>query len=231
MQEYIQTLTGIFWQLIRDGVRMTLYLTVDAYLLALGIGLIAALAAVSRNSIPWLRFLFRRGSALYVDVIRGIPLLVQIIYAYYVIFPTLERLRIIPQIPLFLTAVISVGVCYGAYLAEIIRAGIESIHRGQMEAARSLGMTYLQAMRYVILPQAARRILPPLGNEFIAMLKDTSIVSVIAMRELTRAGREIITVNFMTIEVWTMVAFLYLVITTAFSYILRRAERRMGISD
>ena len=114
--------------------------------------------------------------------------------------------------PIF-TAIAGLAICYGAYMSEIYRAGIQSIPKGQMEAARSLGMTHFQSMRCVILPQAVRVVLPPVGNEFIALLKDSSLVSVVAVADLTRRGREFMAVHFNPIEVWTMVALIYLVMT------------------
>jgi polar amino acid transport system permease protein len=111
------------------------------------------------------------------------------------------------------TAIIGLSVCYGAYMSEIYRAGIQSIPRGQIEAARSLGMTHFQSMRHVILPQAVRVVLPPVGNELVALLKDSCLVSVVAVADLTRRGREFMAVHFNPIEVWTMVALLYLVMT------------------
>jgi polar amino acid transport system permease protein len=110
-------------------------------------------------------------------------------------------------------AILGMTVCYGAYMSEIYRAGIQSIPKGQMEAARSLGMTRFQAMRHIILPQAIRVVLPPVGNEFIALLKDSSLVSVVAVTDLTRRGREYMSTHFNPIETWTMVALIYLVMT------------------
>ena len=127
--------------------------------------------------------------------------------------------------PIF-TAILGLAVCYGAYMSEIYRAGIQSIPRGQMEASRSLGMTYFQSMRHIILPQAVRVILPPVGNEAIALLKDSSLVSVVAVADLTRRGREFMSVNFNPIEVWTMVALLYLVMTLFLSRIVAWIEKR-----
>jgi polar amino acid transport system permease protein len=123
------------------------------------------------------------------------------------------------------------GINSGAYVTEIFRGGIQSIERGQMEAARSLGLSYLQAMRYIILPQAFKRILPPLGNEFIAMLKDSSLASTIAIAELMRVGREITSRTFRSFEVLAVVALMYLAITLPLSLIVRYTERRMSVSD
>jgi polar amino acid transport system permease protein len=160
-------------------------------------------------------------ATLYVEIVRGIPLLVQLIWWYFA-FPV-----VIQQIGRWLniaamtnyqsnaifTAITGLVFCYGAYMSEIYRAGIQSIPKGQTEAARSLGMTHFQSMRHVILPQAIRVILPPVGNEFIALLKDSSLVSVVAVADLTRRGREFMAVHFNPIEVWTIVALLYLVMT------------------
>jgi polar amino acid transport system permease protein len=123
--------------------------------------------------------------------------------------------------------IIGLAIGYGAYLAEVYRSGIESIHRGQMEAARSLGMTYMQAMRHVILPQAIRRILPPLGNDFIAMLKDSSLVSVIALRDILRRGREHVSRTFLSLETYAVVALVYLVFTLILSKLVAMMEDRM----
>ena len=126
-------------------------------------------------------------------------------------------------------AVIGFVVCYGAYMSEIYRAGIQSIPRGQMEAARSLGMSYFQALRYIILPQAFRVILPPVGNEFIALLKDSSLVSVVAVTDLTRRGREFMAQTYMPIETWFMVALLYLILTLASARVIEWVEKRIRI--
>ena len=123
-------------------------------------------------------------------------------------------------------AVAGLTVCYGAYVSEIFRAGIEAIPRGQMEAARSLGMNYFQSMRFVILPQAVRIILPPVGNEFVALLKDSSLVSVVAVADITRRGREFMSKTFMPLETWLMVALLYLVMTLFFSRLVAYIERK-----
>ncbi|RLC80270.1 MAG: amino acid ABC transporter permease, partial [Chloroflexi bacterium] len=135
----------------------------------------------------------------------------------------LVELRLSP----FVAAVSGLSICYGAYMSEIFRAGIESIPKGQMEAARSLGMSYFQAMRYVILPQAFRVILPPVGNEFVALLKDSSLVSVLAVSDLTRRGREYMARTFESLETWTMVALIYLFLTLFFSRLVRIMESRM----
>jgi polar amino acid transport system permease protein len=173
-------------------------------------------------------------STLYVEVIRGIPMLVIVLYMGFAITPAFRELssnwptgeidlRGLPA------AIIGLAFGYGAYLAEVYRAGIESIPRGQMEAARSLGMSYFEAMRHVILPQAIRVILPPLGNDFIAMLKDSSLISVIALPEILQQGRLWISRNFRAFEGYNTVAMLYLVMTLMLSLMVRYIERRTAI--
>lgn len=200
---------------VRDGIAVTVLITVAAFVLVLVLGLFGGLGRLSRS-----RFIYT-AATFYVEVVRGIPLLVQLIWWYFafpvVIQQTGRWLGISAlenyQANAVFTAILAMTVCYGAYMSEIYRAGIQSIPRGQMEAARSLGMTYFQAMRHVILPQAVRIVLPPVGNEFIALLKDSSLVSVVAVSDLTRRGREFMATHFNPIEVWTMVALLYLVMT------------------
>lgn len=198
------------------GALMTVELTVLAILFGTILGLIAALFKLSENKI-----LFYIAN-LYTYVIRGTPLLLQLYFVYYGL----------PQFGItlapFPAAVISMSICAGAYIAEIIRAGIESIDKGQMEAARSLGMTYLQAMKRIIIPQAYKRMLPPMGNEFIALLKSSSLVSTIAMVELLRTARQIEAATFKTIEIYFAAGCIYLIMTSLFTYIFNRLERRLA---
>jgi len=207
-----------FWNIllfVRDGVVVTVIITVAAFILVLLMGLIGSLGRLSRNP-------FIYGVAtLYVEIVRGIPLLVQLIWWYFAFPVVIQKIggwlniSFIAnyQANAIFTAIIGLSVCYGAYMSEIYRAGIQSIPRGQIEAARSLGMTHFQSMRHVILPQAVRVVLPPVGNELVALLKDSCLVSVVAVADLTRRGREFMAVHFNPIEVWTMVALLYLVMT------------------
>ena len=207
-----------FWDIllfVRDGVAVTALITISSFALTLIVGLIGGLGRLARN--PFLHGI----ATLYVEIVRGIPLLVQLIWWYFA-FPAVVQqigewlhISVIANYqsnPIF-TAIIAITVCYGAYMSEIYRAGIQSIPKGQIEAARSLGMTHFQSMRHVILPQAVRVVLPPVGNEFVALLKDSCLVSVVAVADLTRRGREYMAVHFNPIEVWTMVALLYLVMT------------------
>ena len=157
----------------------------------------------------------------YVDFIRGTPLLVQIFLVYFAL-PNIIGSRVDP----FVAAISACSINSGAYVAEIFRAGIQSIDKGQMEAGRSLGMTWAQTMRYIIMPQAFKRIIPPLGNEFIAMLKDSSLVSVIGFEELTRRGQLIIARTYASFEIWMAVAIIYLIMTFAVARFTGYLERR-----
>lgn len=200
------------------GLWTTLWISGVASVLALVIGLLTGLCRVSKN-------LTLRGlAAIYVEFIRGTPLLVQIFIAYFFIGTVFNLNRNV-------SGVGALAIFAGAYVAEIVRAGIQSIPRGQMEAARSLGMSVFQAMIYIILPQAFRRILPPLAGQFISLIKDSSLVSVIAITDLTKSGREIITSTFATFEVWLTVAAMYLVVTSLMSQMVFYLERRFSASD
>lgn len=201
------------------GATVTLRITSLSIALGLCIGIVAGLCRVWPNS------LLRTLSGVYIEVIRGTPLLVQIFLVYF----GLPALGI--NLDPFLAGVIAMGINSGAYVGEIVRGGIESIAKGQMEAALSLGMTWRQAMYYVILPQAFVRILPPLGNEFIALLKDSSLVSTIAIAELTRTGQIIITRTFKSFEIWSGVALFYFLMTYAISRIVRFSEERLRYSE
>lgn len=168
----------------------------------------------------------------YIDFIRGTPLLVQIFIIYFGI-PNLLRVLTGQQYPIhaYAAGILACGINSGAYVAEIVRAGIQSIDRGQMEAARSLGMNHRQAMRFIIMPQAFKRIIPPLGNEFIAMLKDTSLLSAIGIEELTRQGQLYIAATAAPFPVYAGVLLMYLVMTLVISRFVALLERRYAVSD
>lgn len=197
------------------GAAVTVEITVVSVAVGFLIGLVVGVARISR--VKALRIL----AAVYADCIRGTPLLVQIFLIYFAL-PMLTGHRIEP----FAAAVMACGINSGAYVSEIFRAGIQAIDPGQMEAGRSLGLTWMQTMRYIIIPQAVKTILPPLGNEFIAMLKDSSLVSVIGFEELTRRGQLIIAQTYATFEIWLSVALLYLTMTLAISRLVAYLERR-----
>ena len=198
--------------------------TVQISALSVGFGLLIGMfVGMARLSKVWF---VKTLAALYVDFIRGTPLLVQIFLIYFAL-PLVVGQRIDP----FIAAITACSVNSGAYVAEIFRAGIQSIDKGQTEAGRSLGMTWAQTMRYIILPQAFKRIIPPLGNEFIAMLKDSSLVSVIGFEELTRRGQLIIARTYGSFEIWLTVAFIYLVMTFTISRLVDYLERRYKTDD
>jgi polar amino acid transport system permease protein len=199
-----------------DGVLVTFQVTLMSIALSLVIGLIAGLGRLSKNPI------FNGIASLYVEVIRGIPLLVQLFYIYF-------ALGRVVNLSAITCAVIAMSICYGAYIAEIIRAGIDAVPDGQTEAARSLGMTPFQTMCYVILPQAVKTILPPVGNEFVALLKDSSLVSILAVSDLLRRGREFASQSFDYFEAYTMVALFYLVITLILSKLVGIMEEKINV--
>ena len=200
------------------GLWITLKISALSLVFALLLGLVAGLGRVSSNPAA-----FNLATS-YVEIIRGTPLLVQIFIFYFFIGTVLN-------LSAMTAGVAALTVFTGAYVAEIIRAGIEAVPRGQMEAARSLGMSYAQAMRYVILPQAFKKTLPPLAGQFINLIKDSSLVSIIAITDLSKAGREVVSSTFSPFEVWFTVAAMYLVLTGALSYAVRRLERRLAIGD
>lgn len=217
------------------GVLQTLKVTLIAVAIGCILGLFGGMGRLSKN-----RFL--RGLATcYVDFVRGTPLLVQLFIVYFGLPPVIQEFKIFlatsfalgpftstSHIPPFVAAVAACSINSGAYVSEIFRAGIQSIEKGQQEAALSLGMTPKQAMRHIILPQAFRRVIPPLGNEFIAMLKDTSLLICIGYAELTRQGQLIIGTTFRPFEIWFTVAFLYLIMTLSISRLVDYTEKRLG---
>lgn len=214
-----------------EGIGVTFLVTVISFLIVLVLGLIGGLGRLSKNKI------ISGLSSVYVELVRGIPLLVQLLFWYFA-FPSVIQAfgKSIHYAPFenYLAnpvgmAILGLTFCYGAYMSEIYRAGIQSISKGQMEAARSLGMSYFEAMRYVIIPQAIRVIMPPVGNEFISLLKDSSLVSVVAVADLTRRGREFMAANFIPIETWSMIALLYLVMTLLSARVVNWIEHRTRI--
>ncbi len=213
---------------VSDGVVVTITMTLISFALVLVIGLLVALARMSRLK------LLSGLMTVYVDVIRGIPVLVQLFFWYFAFPSILIQLGTSLHSPALtgykanpnVMAIMGLTICYAAYMSEVYRAGIQSIHKGQMEAARSLGMNYFQSMRYVILPQAVRVILPPVGNEFITLLKDTSLVSVVSVSDMVRRGREFMAANFISIQPWIMVSLLYLIMTLLASRLINYLERR-----
>ncbi len=209
------------------GMWLTLKVSFISIIFGVIIGMLTGLARISDN--PALKW----SAITYIEIIRGSPLLVQIFIWYFVLgtlINTILSKQGIPSIPPLWFGVAALACFAGAYVAEIVRAGIQSIHRGQTEAARSLGMTYPQTMRHVILPQAMRRIIPPLAGQFISLIKDSSLLGIIAIRELTKATREVVTVSLQPFELWFVCALLYLILTFTFSMFLQYLERRATAS-
>jgi polar amino acid transport system permease protein len=207
------------------GLWITLQISVMATVFGVIIGIISGLMRISDN--PALKWT----AIVYVELIRGSPLMVQILIWYFVLGTLINDLLAaygIGQIPAFWYGVASLACFAGAYVSEIVRAGIQSIHKGQTEAARSLGMSYAQSMRYIILPQALRRILPPLAGQFISLIKDSSLLGIIAIRELTKAAREAVTATLQPFEVYILLGLLYLVLTFTLSMYVQHLERRMA---
>jgi polar amino acid transport system permease protein len=231
--------------LILAGILMTLFITVVAYSVAIVLGLIVGLARVSQNVVVY------NVASFYVEIIRGIPMIVLLMAVAFVgtssIVNTINglgewlvslnlgiggRLAALStrDINMMWRGILALGIGYGAFSAEIFRAGIESIEKGQMEAARALGMSYFQAMRYIILPQAIRRVLPALGNDFVAMLKDSALVSILGVREMTQLNRLYINSTFNYVQGFAVLSFLYLTMTILLSRGVRLMERRMSRS-
>ena len=206
--------------LLLAGAGVTIEITAIAVGLGFVFGLITSVCRLSGVKI--LNIL----AVCYVNIIRGTPLLVQIFLIYFAL-PMIIGERINP----FVAAVAACSVNSGAYVAEIFRAGIQSVDKGQMEAGRSLGLSWMQTMRYIILPQAFKHVIPPLGNEFISMTKETSLVSVIGFEELTRRGQLIIAKTYGSFEIWRTCAFIHLVMTFTIAQLVSYLERRFATDD
>ena len=241
-----QFLTNDLYTLILSklvkGISTTIFVTMIAFSVAILLGLIAGLGRLSKNPIV------SNIATLYVQVIRGVPILVQLFYVAFVLTPAFFTalnalgnwflpmlgpdnfmLKASTQdVSLLGRAVIALAMAYGGFEAETFRAGIQSIGKGQMEAARSLGMSYFDAMRYVILPQAFRRILPPLGNDFVSMLKDSSLVSALGVRDVTQEARLYVSASFRYPETYNSLAFVYLSMTILLSLGVKWLENRMS---
>lgn len=234
------------FSVIKAGILVTITTSITAYCIALAIGLVVSMARISKNMI------FRNLAIMYIEIIRGIPMLVLIFFIAYVGVPSIvNNVNAIGQaiigtnpiladklndfnvqnIPMNIRAVTALSITYGAFLAEIFRAGIQSVGKGQMEAARSLGMNYSQAMRHVILPQAIRNVLPALGNDFVAMVKDSSLVSILAVRDITQIAKLYAGRTFRFREAYATLAVLYLTMTVSLSMLLKFFEGKMRKND
>ena len=205
-------------QLLLYGAWMTIKITAVAVSCGFIIGLIVSLARMSNF------ILIRLIAKCYVDIIRGTPKRVQIFMIYFAL-PQIIGMRIDP----YVAAVAACSINSGAYVSEIFRAGIQSVDKGQMEAGRSLGLTWWQTMRHIIIPQAFKASIPPLGNEFIAMLKDSSLVSVIGFEELMRRGQLIIAKTYAATEILGTVAIIYLCMTLPISRLVAYLERKYNV--
>ena len=213
--------------ILMQGLWLTLKVSIIAIVFGILIGLFVGIARISSN--PALKW----SAITYIEFIRGSPLLVQIFIWYFVLGTLINNMLVrkgIGQIPPLWFGVAALACFAGAYVAEMVRAGIQSIHFGQIEAAKSLGMTYVQSLRYIILPQALRRILPPLAGQFISLIKDSSLLGLIAIRELTKATREVITTSLQPFELWFVCAILYLVLTFSLSMFVQYLERRTQVT-
>lgn len=206
--------------LLLAGAGVTIEITAIAVALGFIFGLITSVCRLSGVKI------LQVIAVCYVNIIRGTPMLVQIFLIYFAL-PMVIGERINP----FVAAVAACSINSGAYVSEIFRAGIQSVDKGQMEAGRSLGLSWMQTMRYVIMPQAFKHVIPPLGNEFISMTKETSLVSVIGFEELTRRGQLIIAKTYGSFEIWLTVAAIYLVMTLTIARLVSYLERRFATDD
>lgn len=239
----------LFWRVLSDdtytqvlstlsrGIMITIVVTLIAYFGACVLGLALAMAALSRSI--WLR----QASRLYVEVMRGIPIIVLLLYVAFVLAPALvafwnwatgplgwEPIRG-RDFPLLWRAVVALTLAYASFLAEVFRAGLQSVDKGQIEAAEALGLNRWQRFRHIVFPQAFRTILPPLGNDFVAMVKDSSLVSVLGVTDITQLGKVTAAGNFRYFETYNVVALIYLTMTIGLSLILRRLEKRLRAKD
>ncbi len=217
--EYDPIATKNVWKMgpLLNGLMVTLKISGLSAILAFAIGILLAFMRIS--SFQFLKDI----ATVYITVIRGTPLLVQIFIFYFIVATIFDLER-------FLAGALSLGIFFGAYIAEVLRGAIQSIDKGQYEAAKSLGMNYFQTMTYIIMPQALKRALPTLVGEMIALVKDSSLVSVISITDLTKVGREIVANTFSPFETWIIVAGMYFSITALLAYIGKRLEKRMSSS-
>ena len=231
----------IIFAALRQGVFVTLWVSVVAFALAAILGLLVALARTSRHRVA------REVATFYVEIVRGVPILVLLFYVAFVGAPQIVALwdwlrsfaiagAILPELTvrdfdMTWRAIFALTIGYSAFLAEIFRAGIEAVPKGQVEASLSLGMSRMQTFRLVTLPQATRTVLPPLGNDFVSMIKDSALVSALGVQDLTQLGKVYSSSTFLFFETYNVVAFLYLVMTISLSLLVRGLERRMRKSD
>jgi len=202
-----------------EGAKLTLIISIIGLVGGLFIGLVAGFARAYGG---WIT---NNIALVFIEIIRGTPIVVQVMFIYFALPMMISGLRIDP----FTAAVVTIIINSGAYIAEITRGAVQSINRGFNEAGLALGLSRRATLRYIIMPLALRRMLPPLGNQWIVSIKDTSLFIVIGVAELTRQGQEIIAGNFRAMEIWSAVAVIYLIITLALSFAMRRLERKLKI--
>lgn len=211
------------WKYLVNGLLVTLKITLFAVLIGIAIGFIFAIIRTTYDKTGKLRIL-NVIAKIYITIIRGTPVVLQLLIIYYVVFATVPINKVV-------AAVIAFGLNSGAYVAEIVRSGIMSIDPGQMEAGRSLGLSYSKTMWYIVLPQAFKTVLPALGNEFITLLKETSVCGYIALVDLTKGGDYIRSRTYDAFLPYIAVALIYLGIVMLLSYFVGRLERRLRKSD
>lgn len=218
---------------LRRGVLITIFVTLVGFAMAASVGMLLALASLSRSLI------LRQLARFYIEVVRGIPIIVLLLYVAFVFAPAIvagynwiaesigmDTIRT-RDFPLLWRAIIALAIGYSAFIAEVFRAGLQSVDPGQIEAAKALGLGRLQRFRHIVFPQAIRTILPPLGNDFVAMVKDSSLVSVLGVLDVTQLGKVTAASNFRYFETYNVVALIYLTMTVTLSLLLRRLERRL----
>jgi polar amino acid transport system permease protein len=233
----------LFWRGLQMTILVTVICIVQGTLLGLAIGMARLAEARHAPARQICRFALRWPATVYVSFFRGTPLFVQILLIHFAVMPLFinpvdgllisgETARNIKQnYGAFLSGVVALTLNAGAYISEVFRAGIQSIDRGQHEAAETLGLGFVDKMRFIILPQAVRRVLPPLGNQFVYMLKTSSLVSVIGLAELTRKANELVVTEYRPLEIYTALIVEYLVLILAVSWVMRALERKMAASD
>ncbi|MCG7493678.1 amino acid ABC transporter permease [Thalassobius sp. Cn5-15] len=237
------------WQVVSDdlyvqilgtlskGMKLTVFVTLVSFVLASGLGLLLAVGAGSK----WL--VIRQLCRFYVEVVRGVPIIVLLLYVAFALAPALvefynyigdfiglDRIRT-RHFPLLWRAIIALMIAYSAFISEVFRAGLQSVDVGQIEAAKALGLNRWQRFRLVVFPQAIRTILPPLGNDFVALVKDSSLVSVLGVLDVTQLGKVTAASNFRYFETYNVVALIYLTMTIGLSLVLRRIERHLRRKD
>jgi len=237
IQIVLNDLYSQIFTIVSRGVWITIFVTLVGFALATALGLLLAVMGLSKSLV------LRQIARFYVEIIRGIPILVLLFYIAFVgapgfvaawnglTSPLVEAGLIgemkVRDVSLLWRAIIALTIGYSAFISEVFRAGILSVEAGQIEAAKALGLTPLQRFRLIILPQAIRTILPPLGNDFIAMIKDSSLVSVLGVADLTQMGKVYASGSFRFFETYSIVAYVYLLLTVGLSLALRALEKRL----